>query len=69
MIDPRRIFADAYRVHRSCLHGIWCCVVMSVGVSVSRAVGRFSRFVWSIICTRVGPHGYGIVMCDRRVVR
>ena len=43
--------------------------MMSVGVSVGRAVGRFLRCVWSIICTRVDPHGSWIVMCDRCVVR
>ena len=65
---PRRIFMDAYKVHRSYSYGSGCCVLESVGLSVCSVVGWLFRWVWRIVCTRVGPHGYGIVMCDCRAV-
>ena len=69
MIVPLCILVDAYRDQRSCSHGSECCVVVGAGVSVGGVVGEVSRCTWKIGCTRVGPHGSGIVMCDWCVVR
>ena len=69
IIVHRCIFADVYRVQRSCSHGSGCCVVVSVGVLVGGAMGRKSRYMWIIFCASVGLYGYGIVRCDWYVVR